>query len=155
LRKRRSKKQSGTSSRREPPKLPPIYIDESLSQGFLWQALKDAGCEVYRRADKFPPGVPDPDWLEEAGRVGWLVLTKDQAITRRRNEMTALVLAGVRAFVLAAGEMTGPDQASLFVRLLPKMREFVKNIRRGPFVVKVSKDRSTQLLHPKKRKRRF
>ena len=68
---------------------------------------------VYKVTDKFERGVSDPEWLPEAGRNGWIVLTKDKAIRRRPNEMMALMNSGVRAFVLAAGEITGADQAAL------------------------------------------
>ena len=91
------------------------------------QALRQCGLTVYRVTDKFERGVSDPEWLPEAGRNGWIVLTKDKAIRRRPNEMMALMNSGVRAFVLAAGEITGADQAALFVRVLPKMIELVQS----------------------------
>jgi hypothetical protein len=81
-----------------------------------------------------------------------LVLTKDQAIARRPNEIGALSLAGVRAFVLSAGEVTGPDQAALFVQFLPKIRKWLTKIRRGAFVIRVNKDGSSQVLYPSRHK---
>ena len=42
------------------------------------------------------------------------------------------------AFVLAAGEITGADQAALFVRILPKMLELIDRLA-PPFLVRVSK----------------
>ena len=74
-------------------------------------------------------------------------MTKDKAIRRRPNEMMALMNSGVRAFVLAAGEITGADQAALFVRVLPKMIELVNQLA-PPFVVRVSKDGRCEVLHP-------
>jgi hypothetical protein len=147
LTKRRSKKRSGISSQPGLPKLPPIYIDESLSQKYLADELRARKLEVFIRADKFGPGVTDPEWLTEAGRQKWIVLTKDEAIRRRRNEMTALTNAGVRAFVLAAGEMTGPEQASLFGSIVAKIRQYVAELR-PPFVVRVSSDGRCKVLHP-------
>jgi len=61
--------------------------------------------------------------------------------------MMALMNSGVRAFVLAAGEITGADQAALFVRVLPKMIELVNQLA-PPFVVRVSKDGRCEVLHP-------
>ena len=74
-------------------------------------------------------------------------MTKDKAIRRRPNEMMALMNSGVRAFVLVAGEITGADQAALFVRVLPKMIELVNQLA-PPFVVRVSKDGRCEVLHP-------
>jgi predicted nuclease of predicted toxin-antitoxin system len=129
------------------PELPAFYVDESLSQVLFPQALRQCGLTVYRVTDKFERGVSDPEWLPEAGRNGWIVLTKDKAIRRRPNEMMALMNSGVRAFVLAAGEITGADQAALFVRVLPKMIELVNQLA-PPFVVRVSKDGRCEVLHP-------
>ena len=39
-------------------------------------------------------------WLEQAGRTGWVALTKDDAIRRRPVELQALAAPGVRAFCL-------------------------------------------------------
>lgn len=144
----RSRKRSGTSSPRGLPKLSPIYIDESLSQRYLPDALRARGLDVIIRADRFSAGVSDPEWLVEAGRQYWIVLTKDKAIRRRPNEQLALVNSGVRAFVLAAGEMTGPEQADLFSRIIPRIRYYVAELPPGPFVVRVAKDGSCEVLHP-------
>jgi hypothetical protein len=127
------------------PNLDPIYVDESLSQAYLPNALRQQGLVVYKVTDRFQRGVTDPVWLEEAGRARWIVLTKDKAIRKRPNEIRALLNSGVRAFVLAAGEMTGPDQAELFVRLLPKITDYVLNVP-GPFVVRVTKDGKCEML---------
>lgn len=145
---KRSRKRSGISSRLELPKLPPIYIDESLSQRFLPDALRAREVTVFVRADKFAAGVTDPEWLTEAGRQKWIVLTKDKAIKRRPNELMALLNSGVRAFVLAAGEMTGQEQAELFVRILPKIRSYVADLGKGPFIVRVTKTGACEIVRP-------
>jgi hypothetical protein len=104
--------------------------------------------DVLTRADRFVAGVTDPEWLTEAGRQQWIVLTKDKAIRRRPNEQLALINSGVRAFVLAAGEMTGPEQADLFVRIIPKIRYYVAEFPPGAFIIKVAKGGSCQVLYP-------
>jgi predicted nuclease of predicted toxin-antitoxin system len=129
------------------PDFPPFYVDESLSQVFLPEALRQRGFTVYRVTDKFERGVTDPEWLPVAGENGWIVLTKDKAIRKRPNEMTALVNSGVRAFVLSAGEITGPDQATLFVRVLPQIVRFVEQMP-APFLIRVGKDGRCEVLHP-------
>ena len=101
------------------------------------------------RADRFKAGVTDQEWLAEAGRHGWIVLTKDQAIRHRSNELGALVNSRVRAFVLAAGEMTGPNQAALFRRVLPRIRQFVAELL-PPFIVRLSADGSCEVLYPRR-----
>ena len=145
---RRSKKRSVISSRRglpKLPKLPTIYIDESLSQRLLGDVLKQHKLDVKIRADLFREGVADVDWLAYAGKRRWIVLTKDKAIRRRSNELLVLMNARVRAFVLSAGEMTGEQQADLFERLIPKLRWWIAQ-QPAPFVVRVEKSGRTELV---------
>jgi hypothetical protein len=106
--------------------------------------------EVIAQADRFPAGVSDAEWLTAAGRARWLVLTKDKSIRRRENERLALVNAGVGAFVLVAGEMTGPEQADLFCRIIPKIRYYAAAYHR-PFIVRVDKRGTCQVIHESKR----
>jgi len=106
---------------------------------------------VIVRADCFSAGVTDAEWLGEAGKRGWIVLTKDQAIRHRPNELGALVNSRVRAFVLAAGEMTGPNQATVFRRAVPKIRQYVAELS-PPFIVRISADGSCEVLYPQLRR---
>ena len=75
--------------------------------------------------------------LAEAGRRGWVVLTKDHHIRTRQNELVALLSAGVAAFVLTSGDLTGPEMAQAFVRALPRIRRMLVGQPR-PFIARVS-----------------
>jgi hypothetical protein len=55
--------------------------------------------------------------------------------------------------VLAAGEMTGPEQATLFGRIVPKIRYYVAELPSGAFVVRVSKDGTCEVLRHESRAR--
>jgi len=139
-----SRTPSGTSSpTAEPPDLPPIYVDESLSQRTLPEALRAFGLRVVTRRDLFPHQriVPDEQWLAHAGRQRWIVLTKDKAIRHRRNEIGMLKRAGVRAFVLAAGNLKGEAQADIFCRALRRMETAVATMA-SPFVIRITKSGS-------------
>ena len=143
------------SSRAAPPPEPKkvvFYIDECLSQRALAAALREAGAEVIIRQDKFPPGVKDEEWLPVAGREGWTVLTKDKRIRTRRNELSALMLSGVGAFVLVTNKrpMTGADQAELFVAMLPRLLETARKQVR-PFVARIYRNRAIELDPPDRR----
>jgi hypothetical protein len=83
-------------------------------------------------------GADDETWLDEAGRHGWIVLTKDKNIRFRPNELQALTAAGVGAFILSAAAMTGDEQAALFVRLLRRMSELTAATPR-PFAFRIEK----------------
>jgi hypothetical protein len=105
--------------------------------------LRARDLKVFIRADLFQPGIEDVAWLQEIGRRGWLVFTKDQRIRQRSSELLALVNSRVRAFVLSAGEVTGDDQANIFLGVLARIRQWVAETP-APFIVRIEKSGRTQ-----------
>jgi predicted nuclease of predicted toxin-antitoxin system len=88
-------------------------------------ALRGAGEDVRVHDDLFPQDAKDEIWLAEAGRHGWIVLTKDKNIRYRAVELQALIAADVRAFVLTArGNLTGSEVGQIYVKALPAMKSF-------------------------------
>lgn len=108
-------------------------------------ALRQAGATVRIHDDHFPPDAKDEDWLAEAGRRGWIVLTKDHRIRYRHVERLALMKAGVAAFILTSGDLQGEEMAEVFVKALPRVTRFL-NKHAKPFIAKVSRDGSVSLL---------
>ena len=54
-----------------------FFTDASIGRRIVPTALRAAGLEVVVHDDRFSPGTLDEEWLAEAGRLDWLVLTKD------------------------------------------------------------------------------
>ncbi|MEK6320763.1 MAG: hypothetical protein AABN33_03665 [Acidobacteriota bacterium] len=80
---------------------------------------------------------------QRSEKKGWTVLTKDSHIKHRLVERTALLEAGVRAFVLVSGNLTGPEMAKIFVRALPRMKKFAAR-HLPPFIAKIHRDGSIE-----------
>lgn len=78
------------------------------------QMLKHAGGAI-------PFGATDDIWLNECGKNGWIVLTRDKHIRRRRLEREALKASGVAAFALTSGAATAAETANTIERLLQKL----------------------------------
>lgn len=95
--------------------------------------------------DHFRPDAPDAEWLTTVGRQGWVVLTKDRRIRYRGPEVAALMAAGVRAFVLTAGDLRGTEMAGTFLRALPAMTRFASQ-HPAPFIARVSKTGTVAML---------
>jgi hypothetical protein len=95
--------------------------------------------------DHFLQDARDEEWLREVGQRGWIVLTRDDRIRYRLHERTALLQAGVRAFVLARRSLSGPAMAEAFVQALPAMRRFVERYQ-APFIARVTQTGSVSLL---------
>ena len=94
-------------------------------------------------ADVYPAGedqtVADSRWISDATAHGWVVLTKDERITRRPDEQRALTESGLRVFAIGNQHLTGPEMAERYVT---NMNRIVKRARKpGPFVDIVQLDR--------------
>ncbi|HZJ29611.1 MAG TPA: hypothetical protein VFD37_06455 [Solirubrobacterales bacterium] len=86
--------------------------------------------EVY--GDRDGQRILDEDWLRDAGRNGWAVLTKDKRIRRRELERDALTEAKVRVFCLTTGKLTGDDQIERFVS--NRFRIVQRARKPGPYI---------------------
>ena len=121
-----SKKQSGASLRLPPDDCPSpeeikgvlmnsperliFFVDRSLGRKIIPDVLRTAGQEVRVHDELFAQNAKDEIWLAEAGKQGWIVLTKDKNIRYRAIELQALLTARVRAFVLTArGDLSGAE----------------------------------------------
>jgi hypothetical protein len=122
-----------------------FFIDRSLGAEIFATALREGGCVVLVHDDHFPADTPDPVWLAEAGRNGWVVVTKDKRIRFRPIEKAAFRAAGVRVFVFAQGSRRVPDLAKVFVDALPRIHRFIQNTN-GPFIASVSMKGDIRLL---------
>jgi predicted nuclease of predicted toxin-antitoxin system len=125
------------SSGSRPPRPRVFFLDRSLGRKVVAEALRRAGAEVEVHADHFAGNAPDEEWLAEAGRRGWVVLTKDQRIRYRHTELVALVKARVAAFVLVSGDLRGDEMAKAFVEALPRMSRLLDR-QPAPFIARVT-----------------
>ena len=151
-RKPKSGKRSAASSKRR--RRPPLtyFIDECLGGKILGEALRATGAQVILARERFTPGAEDHEWLPIAGAHRWIVLTKDRQIRKNELELRALVNARVRAVVLASADLTGPEQADVIVKALPRI-ERVCGSSRGPLIAVLSSSGHISLI-PVKRQRR-
>jgi hypothetical protein len=109
----------------------------------LRRALEDGESVRTHDAD-FEDDLDDEVWLEQVGRRGWVVLSKDQAITRNPLELRALLAASVAFFGVSAAHCTGAELGLALVRALPIMRTCLRRFRR-PFIASVRRDGSVSV----------
>lgn len=95
--------------------------------------------------DHFAQDCTDEHWLREAGKKGWLVLTKDKRIRYRTAERLALQVNGVKAFVLTGGDLTGAEMAETFLKTRAKIERMAR-IRSGPFIATITKRGEVRLI---------
>lgn len=84
--------------------------------------LRQVHPHVIAHDDLFPQDTDDEVWLREAGRLGWVVLMKDDRIRYRPGEQRAVIEEGVSCFCLHPSQgMTGEQMAEAFVKALPRI----------------------------------
>lgn len=119
--KQTSKKPSASSNGSRPDAPPILFIDRCAWSRRLGEALIAAGIPFIAHHQRFAPACPDEEWMQVAGTEGWIVVTRDQAIRRKPNELKAFRAAKLIMFALASGNASAEDTAQLLVRLYPKM----------------------------------
>jgi predicted nuclease of predicted toxin-antitoxin system len=104
---------------------PTLFIDRDAWSRRLDEALRAAAIPFVAHRDMFADDTPDAVWLAEAGRHGWVVVTRDQNIRRRPNELAAVRAARIHLFVLTSGNLSAAETAALLVRAWPAIRRAV------------------------------
>jgi PIN domain nuclease of toxin-antitoxin system len=74
-----SKKRSGLNLP-SPPESLVFFVDRSLGRHVIPDALRASNAQVELHDTHFPEDAQDRVWLAEAGKRGWVVLTKDKRL---------------------------------------------------------------------------
>ena len=112
-----------------------FFVDRCLGT-HVSNALQEAGLRVERHATHFAEDADDATWLSDVGSRGWIVLTKDKAISSKPVELEAVKRANIRMFALSGQGMTGEQMARAFTDNLRKMGRIIKN-NPPPFIARV------------------
>jgi predicted nuclease of predicted toxin-antitoxin system len=113
-----------------------FLVDRSLGRRYVVEELRASGATALALDDQFQENAPDVEWLAEASRRRWVVLSKDLF---KPHERELILSTGGRAFILARGRWTGPEMAKAFRLALPGMtrrslrtrQAFIYSISRG------------------------
>jgi hypothetical protein len=115
-----------------------FFIDRSLGGKLLPAAIRATGRTVEAHDDHFPPETPDTVWISDVASRRWIILTKDDNITRNPLELDALLYSGARAFVLTTTHITGAEQAEIVVHHLARMEALARR-RKSGFVARLNR----------------
>ena len=105
-----------------------LFIDRCAWSGALGRALTEAGIPFVAHHDQFAHDTPDEIWLSAAADKGWLVVTRDQRIRYRANELAAMKRARLHVFVLTQGGLTAAETGSIVVRCHPDMLSLAASV---------------------------
>lgn len=131
------------SPSRQQPDQPEFLVDRSLGRHHLPGALRDLGFVVHTLADIYgerrAQEVEDQEWIERAGREGWVVLTKDDRIRYRKVERDAFVAAKLRVFCLTTAKLRANEQTARFVNNINRILQRLR--KPGPYIYGVYEKR--------------
>jgi hypothetical protein len=116
-----------------------------LGRKIIAERLRECGVQVEVHDDHFPQNALDEDWLSEAGKRGWIVLTKDDRIRYRPAALESYRANKVRVFIFSSGEMKAQEMAVAFIKALPRVLRLVQN-KPAPFFARISRTGLVSLL---------
>lgn len=127
------------------PDGPTLFIDRDTWSARLGAALVAAGIPHAAHRDHFPHDEPDPSWIAEVARCGWVIVTRDKAIRRRPAELAAVREGGAYLFALTSGNLGAAETATIVVRAWPSIRRSVETTA-PPALFAIRRDGSVRLL---------
>lgn len=124
---------------------PPItfFIDRCLGKK-VEDALRNAGLIVEIHGDHFAPDALDVDWLTAVGVRQWVVLTKDENISRRTLERMAVTRAGIKLFILTSQNIASFEMINILVQAIEPMKNLVYN-HPAPFIAKIHRNHQVEM----------
>ena len=115
-----------------------IFIDRSIPRSVADELRRASDEPVIYLDERFPPDTPDRAWLAEAGREGWLVISRDKRIRRRPGEREAILANGVGCFILGwRKNLTREEYVGILAGSLGEMRALFAETPR-PFIYVVN-----------------
>jgi predicted nuclease of predicted toxin-antitoxin system len=117
---------------------PEFLVDRSLGRHQVPEALRAAGYVVRTLFDVYGEAeerLADTEFLRDAGRRGWVVLTRDAAIRRRPHELRVVREEWVKIFELSRGNLKGAEQVARFIDNLDRIVRACE--QPGPFIYAV------------------
>jgi hypothetical protein len=110
------------------------FTDRDLGKQFP-RRLRAEGLHVEWFFDHFDDRTPDTEWLGIVGAKRWVVITHDERIRYKANELAAVVQHHV-PMLLVVGKAPFAQLAENFVRTLPRIEAFLAE-HRPPYIAKV------------------
>lgn len=112
-----------------------FFLDNNLSE-HLANGMAAFGEPVVHLRSLFDPDEDDAVWLEHLGKSGMILITRDERIRYRPNELAALREHRVGAFFLGGKNRTRCELIQQLVRNWPRIKEEAKK-KRPPFAIRV------------------
>lgn len=116
-----------------------IFVDSCCTR-YVADQIKKVRPNALFKLDVFPEDTKDHVWLREAGRRGWLVITRDKEIRRRFGERRAIIEGVVGCFIMVYRKPLKKNEiAEMVLSFLEDMEDLFETTPR-PFIYTVTKN---------------
>jgi hypothetical protein len=115
-----------------------LFLDATHQSKILANLLRelDVSVEVHRR--HFRPDAPDPEWIADVTRRGWVIISGDKGIREDGINRHAVIKARAKVFLLADTNSRGAEWAASLVVARNKILR-IADQNDGPFYCAVDK----------------
>lgn len=105
----------------------------------------DVSVEVHKR--HYLPAAPDPEWIADATRRGWAIISGDKGIREDGVNRHAVIKARAKVFILSDTESRGAEWAASLVMARLKILRIAEE-NNGPFFCIVEKGKDHHVHKP-------
>jgi predicted nuclease of predicted toxin-antitoxin system len=112
-----------------------FFFDNNLGEN-LSKGLRAFGENVMHLKERFSEDAPDQEWLRYLGENGIFLVTRDDRVRHRPNELQALKQNTVGAFFLGGKNRSKCELIQQVVRNWPRMKQLAGSTDR-PFAFRV------------------
>lgn len=114
-----------------------FVLDNNISHKIA-TALTALDMKVHHITDILPADTPDEEFFPEIARLGWILVTQDKMIRRRKHERLAMKQAGVGVFVyMGQADKSLSEMTRMLLRDMDSMRAQLAKTT-TPFVIGIS-----------------
>lgn len=126
------------SSHRPFPTEPPVFfLDRNLGRRKIAQALREEGMQCEVHDDYLSPKASDEEWLKFASEKGWIAITKDKGIKRRKLFLHYLEEYSGRVLVITTKKQKAENMIECLLKGKNRIENFIKK-NDAPFIVSIS-----------------
>jgi PIN domain-containing protein len=117
-----------------------IFIDRAIPVAVV-EALHKVGAVGFTFLEyHFPPDHPDEMWIPNIGERGWIAVTRDKNIRRKRRQRDLVAASKLRLFVFnQRQQMNRLDYLEAILRNWRRMLHFSAE-NEAPALITISKD---------------
>jgi len=107
-----------------------FLFDENISPAIV-RALRELGKPVAYITDILPRGTADLTIFQKLGELGWILVTQDQNIKRKKHERAAMKQAALGAFIFTGRAEKDIDSMTILIlKHFQQMQNFESSTRR-------------------------